>query len=889
MKSLGEAFSHVNKVLLLLGAAGFAIYLIILPMLHPDALPDYELDSTEILTRAQSFAENQGYSISDYNWSTDPTREDRLLDSLQAHARDQRVYDIVDNPQNSQLPLYSWRVRGVHRDEEGEESGFMMFKLTLRGEVWDFDVRNLDPPAPVREALLQTRFFSSKTATALDSINTEDMVGVFWSVDRRRPPGPPPTTRRNDSLSAVIFNTEDAEAIAGYYLAQTSRLQYNLEVDSIFRSEGPDRSIVSVSYSGQDQESSIPIHTVAQISTSGVLHSLKTDFNPLPQEDPGPGSEINLNFGAGTIAGSLRFIVILGLVLFTLILFLRRLNARLIDVKGAMQDAIWGGLFATIATGNSAGWRIFLEHSSPWVGLLLALALVLAAGSAGAFLVFIVSCATDSIARAVWPTRLTTLTFARNARFINMPMGNALVHSVGLAGIFLGLTTLFLLYPGLSWINLGEEFPGANALSGIMDLISVNGFFSMLTCMVVLLSVGATFYSKTSRYWVIMGIVALVAAILYMGPLKVTPYPLQWVLSGISGALLIAMLFRFDYFTCFVGYMLYAILWNGAPLWISHLPDFTIDASMVLVLPPLIFIVGLIGLVSGKTVDDDSQFIPEYLREVAQQERMRGELEIARQVQASLLPRRMPTFEDMDIAAMCLPAQEVGGDYFDFIRLDENRLALVIGDVSGKGIQAGFFMTLTKGFLHAVCRKITSPAEVLTEVNQLFCKNVPRGTFISLIYGIIDVADHTFTFARAGHDPVLYCSAKLDAPAFHKPRGMAIGLTPTKTFEESIQDEVIQLGPNDLLVFYTDGVTEAVNPSSEQFGADRLAQKVELVGMKKTARQVLQEVSEHIQAFVKSAGRADDMTMVVVRVAPRQQPLTTDQTPETQSWLEHEL
>ena len=499
-----------------------------------------------------------------------------------------------------------------------------------------------------------------------------------------------------------------------------------------------------------------------------------------------------------------------------------------------MQDAIWGGLFATLSVGNAAGWSTFQASDSFGIGLLSALGIMLAAGSAGAFVVFIVSCATDSIARAVWPKKQETLTLARNVRFYNIPMGMSLIRSVGLAGILLGLATLFMYLPG-THPSQGVQVLGSDMLSPIVQLITTNGLFGMLICMMVLLSVGATLYSKRqSRLFVIITVVIL-TAILQIGPLSVKPFAIQWIFSGLTGLLLVLTLFRFDFLSCFIGYTLFGILWEANPLWLLSSFDTYLDVSLIFLLIPATLLLGFIGLLSGKEVEDTDHLVPIYLQEMAQQERLRGELDIARQVQSSLLPRRMPVIPGIEIAAMCLPAQEVGGDYFDFIPLDKNRTAVVIGDVSGKGIQAGFFMTLTKGFLHAVCQNVDSPAEVLTQVNHLFCRNVPRGTFISLIYGILDKEKNTFTFARAGHDPILYRSTTQETPIFFTPKGMAIGLTPKITFRDTIHDETIHLKHGDLLVFYTDGVTEAVNPKMEQFGVERLAQKVEASGMKKSA------------------------------------------------------
>ena len=126
---------------------------------------------------------------------------------------------------------------------------------------------------------------------------------------------------------------------------------------------------------------------------------------------------------------------------------------------------------------------------------------------------------------------------------------------------------------------------------------------------------------------------------------------------------------------------------------------------------------------------------PSYLTELAAKERLEREVEIAREVQRSFLPATMPNVPGLDLAATCVPAEEVGGDYYDLVPLDDTgrRLAVVVGDVSGKGIQAAFYMTLVKGFLRTLCRTHDRPSEVLTRLNQLFCENVPRGAFISMI------------------------------------------------------------------------------------------------------------------------------------------------------------
>lgn len=879
------ALSRADHLLLSLGIVGLVVFLLLIPRAHPDAVPTYELSREAILDRAQGFAYNRGYDISKLRWEVSPIRNERLLDSLQANEPRPLRTSLLD-PKFGDLPMYGWEAVGTYLDEDDNEAtSRLTINLSQSGDIWAFDARTPEAPAPVREVLLQAQVHQARPAAMLDSLSTTDLVARFWGLRGRMT-----VSTSADSLSGFfVFNRADAETFTRFYLEKSLLRTYTLNVDSVSRREGPDDNNVRVFYSGTDPASATPLSAEVDVTSGGALDRIFTSYHPEEQASrpPPPGPQIS--FGPGDqIPGIIAIITMALLIIFVFVLFLRRLNARLIDVKGALQDATWGGFFAFFAAANSVGLRIFLDSSSFWGGLFGSLGVTVIMGSIGAFAVFIISCATDSIARAIWPKRLETLTLARNVRFLNVPMGRSLIRSLGIATILLGVTTLLLYLPGIRFDDLSETISGTQTLSPFLGIVTVNGLTGMLICM-VLLSLGATIYSRRSSKGLIIGLITLIAMLMQIGPISIAPFGYQYLISGVLGAAIGLALFRFDYFSSFGGFVLYSILWETIPIWMIDAAGANWDVIALFALLPLFFILGFLGLRSGKELENTNNLVPTYLQELALQERLRGELEIARQVQSSLLPRRMPNIKGIEIAAMCLPAQEVGGDYFDFIQLDENRTAVVIGDVSGKGIQASFFMTLTKGFLHATCQDEPSPAKVLTRVNALFCKNVPRGTFISLIYGILDVSEQTFTFARAGHDPMLYLSKKHDGPTLIKPQGIAIGLTPENTFAQTIEDEVLRLGTDDLLVFYTDGVTEAVNPSMEQFGVDRLSNKIAATNPDHSARQVMQEVSEHIQAFVKSAGRADDMTMVVLRIATPQQieqanPLAT----ESQSWLKHD-
>ena len=244
---------------------------------------------------------------------------------------------------------------------------------------------------------------------------------------------------------------------------------------------------------------------------------------------------------------------------------------------------------------------------------------------------------------------------------------------------------------------------------------------------------------------------------------------------------------------------------------------------------------------------------------------MQRELEIARDVQMSFLPAKNPQFSGLDIAAHCIPAREVGGDYYDFVKLDEKRSGIIIGDVSGKGTQAAFYMTLSKGFVKAISKTVSSPSEFLKKINELFYENVDRGTFISMIYGIFDLKEQTLTFARAGHNPVIAKHSGKNEIELLNPVGLALGLEKGTIFSRTIKEIKIDTHAGDTFVFYTDGFTEAMNRYKLEFTEERLIATISNY-INLPAKELLNKTIADVKAFTGKTEQHDDMTMVVVKV-----------------------
>ena len=248
-----------------------------------------------------------------------------------------------------------------------------------------------------------------------------------------------------------------------------------------------------------------------------------------------------------------------------------------------------------------------------------------------------------------------------------------------------------------------------------------------------------------------------------------------------------------------------------------------------------------------------------------QQHEMQKSLEMACKAQMSMLPQSLPDMEGLEIATFCHPAKEVGGDYYDFIRLDKDRLGVVIGDVSGKGMPAALYMTMTKGLLLASTHDGKSPKQTLIELNAQFQRASAANIFLSFIYGVIDLKKREMTFASAGHNPMIHYSAKKRCAQFLKAGGMAIGLDEGKLFKKVIAEHQLTLEKNDYLVLYTDGITEGVNRQNDVFGEQRLLDIVEQKS-ENGASALAETLQSEYQNFIGEMEPFDDMTAVILNL-----------------------
>ncbi len=248
-------------------------------------------------------------------------------------------------------------------------------------------------------------------------------------------------------------------------------------------------------------------------------------------------------------------------------------------------------------------------------------------------------------------------------------------------------------------------------------------------------------------------------------------------------------------------------------------------------------------------------------------ERLEQELRVAHDAQMKLLPKSMPEINGLEIQALCQPANEVGGDYYDFFKLGEEKLGVVVGDVSGKGASAAFYMAELKGIMGALIQRFDSPFKVLTTANRMVYTTVERNHFVTLIYGIIDTASGCFTFCRAGHTPVLLASQEAEAVKRLEPHGLGLGLDSNDVFEQNLTESSIRLHAGQTLLFYTDGAVEVRNKAGEEFGEERLEQSF-FRYHQQPANTIKENCIQDIREFIGNKRLEDDLTFVVIKVKP---------------------
>lgn len=246
----------------------------------------------------------------------------------------------------------------------------------------------------------------------------------------------------------------------------------------------------------------------------------------------------------------------------------------------------------------------------------------------------------------------------------------------------------------------------------------------------------------------------------------------------------------------------------------------------------------------------------------AARERIESELRIARSIQMGLVPKTFPPFpkrEDVDLYALLEPAREVGGDFYDFFLLEDHQLCLVAGDVSGKGVPAALFMAVVRTFIRAMAREVVSPAELMKRVNDEMADQNDSCMFVTLFFGLVDLSTGDFSYALGGHEPPIRVDSAGQASPLEPLEGALVGVMDGVDFVEA----KMKLDPGDVLVLFTDGVTEAMNGDQVLYDRDRLLEAVRKADG--TAEQYVASIRADVARFVGDAEQSDDITLLAFR------------------------
>lgn len=252
------------------------------------------------------------------------------------------------------------------------------------------------------------------------------------------------------------------------------------------------------------------------------------------------------------------------------------------------------------------------------------------------------------------------------------------------------------------------------------------------------------------------------------------------------------------------------------------------------------------------------------MSEAMENERYKEELHIAKKVQGKLLPSVLDANEDFEISAFSVSADEVGGDYYDSFKVNDNKIALIIGDVSGKGTSAAFHMSQMKGIFHGLAQLDLPPEEFLIKANKAINTSLDKTSFVTISYFILDRTEKKVKFARAGHCPTLYYNKEKNRASYFTNKGLGLGIVRDDSYAKYVQQRDFSYQSGDILILYTDGITEASNFKAEEFGYDRLSHIIN----ENAALDVIELQKKIISDLYEFCGHSeldDDYTTVIVK------------------------
>ncbi|MEX2600938.1 MAG: PP2C family protein-serine/threonine phosphatase [Balneolaceae bacterium] len=826
---------------------------------HPLSSGDASLGDLSAMQIGNEKMESFGYQISPDGVITARYQvRSALLDSLQLQAN---INSFLRDSSNRKIyqPFY-WSLdyyisqQAERQDFDFESMGRdpdFTIRLDERGRLLEF--RNPTQQQP------STLFHPDAMRSALrmdvqqEHVSLADsLVPHRFSIDLNR-------TGEPELLNEGVILTRDVMVRMGnYYLEQSGWREVFEEPESIRPVSVGQVNGAELLYVQQNPNVRQRLELTLTLSAGGALASMATAY---PSID---GMPTTLQF---VLSGLRGFVVVIFFFWLAILLYIR-IRLRVIDIRPAILLAVIAG-FAFPAF-ELLSWlhQNFGGPGNPGAVDILMLAVQISLMAAFISLAYFVVVITgDSITRQNWVSKIRTLDLVRIGHYMNRPTGVALIHAVSFGFILAAIwSALQWVFP-VSYLTVPDAFVADQTYLAPLTHLGHH----LLLCFFIIQIIYLILIGQVSSYSK-SGFVTVTASVLVFGlmapeAVSAGPAGVEIVFSGAIG-LILGLIYHYrDFLTTFLTFFIFTVLITTSQGWlVINSPDASVfyPAAGILF---VFLIVGYLGITRGKSVRELPKYVPDYIEELAQEERIKQELQIARKVQQSFLPISKPELPGLDLGAVCIPAYETGGDYYDFIQIDRDRYAITIGDVSGKGFQAAFYMTFIKGVLHALCRDLKSTSSVLVSANELLFENVRRGTFISLIFGVIDLKNGLFTFSRAGHNPLLHYQKNEDRLRVIRPDGLALGMTRDEAFKNNLYEESLQLEKGDLLVLFTDGIVEAVS-ADRQFYGDKRLHRLLKHHHEKSSEEIVSHIIQDVQEFAQEAKQHDDMTLLVIKRSP---------------------
>ncbi len=476
----------------------------------------------------------------------------------------------------------------------------------------------------------------------------------------------------------------------------------------------------------------------------------------------------------------------------------------------------------------------------------------------------------ESLGREVYDRKFQAIDLLSNGYLTHSVTGKSVIKGVAYGTAALAVWMLLVRLGDLLGFNLQllyteyQELQPINADYPLIHLLSDKLSYSLYIATAALLLVLSIFRVKNKNIYWGSALSAVSIALIYSGrAIPLGNSLLIWLSLGI----LFVLLFRFnDLLTLILAVFAFNVIDEGWMFFLAGTEFLAVQGWYLCGIISILLFYGLYAYLSKDPMVSFERIRPNFERFINERERLQRELEIARRVQNDFLPKQMPNVAGLEIAARCTPAMEVGGDYFDFFPDSRGRLAAAIGDVSGKGTQAAFYMTLVKGILQALSRNDYSTSTVLKKLNALIFENVQSDIFISMVYALCDPKLNKLVLARAGHNPPLLLRHKDRSLMELEESGIALGLDSGPVFDRYIKEARLKVQKGDNLILYTDGLTEARNKNDEEFGEHRLKTVVQQHSTL-SAERIVEEIFEAIRMFTKGKKQYDDMSLVVIKFA----------------------